>query len=108
MDIQQFARMKGLQAAHQRFNSVLLDHFPDMRDKAIESGVIRRIQFETLPEVVEQLEIICEVLGCTRREFLERATLEAISKAQNEFCLSYREASGEDYGLPDALIVKEG
>lgn len=107
MDIKQFARMKGLQAAHQRFNSVVLDHFPEMRDKAIEAGAIRRVQFETLPEVVEQLEIICQVLGCTRREFMERATLEAVARAQDEFCRSYRDAAGEDYGLPDALTVKE-
>lgn len=107
MDIKQFARMKGLQAAHQRFNSALLDHFPEIREKAIEAGTVRRVQFETLPEFVEQLEIICDLLGCTRREFLERATLEAISKAQEEFCQAYRDGTGEDYGLPEALKPTE-
>lgn len=107
MDIKQFARMKGLQAAHQRFNSALLDHFPDIREQALEAGVVRRVQFETLPVFVEQLESICELLGCTRREFLERATLEAISKAQDEFCKAYRDGTGEDYGLPEALKPTE-
>lgn len=107
MDIKQFARMRGLQAAHERFSSAVLDHFPEARDKALEAGVVRRVQFETLPELVEQLEVICGVLGCTRREFLERATLEAISRAQDEFCRSYRDATGEDYPLPDACHFSE-
>lgn len=107
MDTKQFARMRGLEAAYQHSNSALLDHFPQIRDQAVETGQLRRVQFETAPEFVDLLENTCRLLGCTRREFLERATLDAISKAEAEFLAAYKEATGEDYGLPEALKPTE-
>lgn len=103
MDTKQFARMRGLEAAYQSTNSRLLDHSP-VRDQLAESGGLRRIQFETLPQFVDLLENACNLLGCTRREFLERAMLEAIAKAETEFLAAYRDATGEDYGTS----VQEG
>lgn len=103
MNTEQFARMRGLEAAYQSSNAGALD-IPAIKDQLSSGGALRRVQFETLPEFVDLLENVCNLLGCTRREFLERSMLEAISKAEAEFLAAYREATGEDYGS----FVQEG
>lgn len=97
MDVKQFAQMRGLQAAYDDTGRDIA-RVPGLADQAIEAGALRRVQFEATPELVEQLDIMCNLLGCTRREFLERATLEAIHRGQEAFCASYREATGRDFG----------
>ena len=66
-------------------------------------GKLKRVQFDTLPEFSESLDNICSLLDTTRREFLERAMMDAIFRAEAAFLAAYKEATGQDYA--DSSVV---
>lgn len=100
MSPEHFARMRGLQAAYTSSNSRLLDH-PDIARQL--DGKLKRVQFDTLPEFSESLDNICSLLDTTRREFLERAMMDVIFRAEAAFLAAYKEATGQDYA--DSSVV---
>jgi hypothetical protein len=92
MSPENFARMRGLQAA---YTSSPLD-IPDIARQL--DGKLKRVQFDTLPQFSEALDNICGLLDTTRREFLERAMMDAIGRAEAAFLAAYKDATGQDYG----------
>jgi hypothetical protein len=94
MNSETFARMRGLEAAYTSSNSRLLDMVPEQ----FRSTALKRIQFDTLPQLSESLDNVCSLLGTSRREFLERAMVDAIERAESAFLDAYKSATGEDYG----------
>jgi hypothetical protein len=99
MSPENFARMRGLQAAYTSSNSRVLD-IPDVARQL--EGKLKRVQFDTLPEFSESLDNICNLLDTTRREFLERAMMDAIGRAEAAFMAAYKDATGEDFGALEA------
>lgn len=103
MKLETFSTMRALQALHTSANSGLLDHFlnSSQGDELRETLKLRRIQFDTHPGLSDELETICNLLDCSKREFLEMAVIDAISKAQKVFFSTYKNEAGHDYGTPD-------
>lgn len=105
MDLIDFATMRGLQAAYERSNAHVLDALPDLKKDALALGALKRVQFETLPEHVDLLENACRMLGCSRREFLELAMMDAIQRAEEAFKLAC--GVGSEGGPSVVLTVQE-
>lgn len=103
MKLETFATMRALESVHTSANSNLLDHFLDSSqgDELRETLKLRRIQFDTHPALSDELESICNLLDCSKREFLEMAVIDAISKAQKVFFSTYEKEAGHEFGTPD-------
>lgn len=84
MKLQQYATMRGYQDAYQ------LNHRIPEADK------LKRLQFDTSPDLFELVEEICSKLECTKREFLEMAVLEGIEHAHKFFDEALYEAADPD------------
>ncbi len=103
MKLETFATMRALQSVHTSANSGLLDHFlnSEQGDELRENLKLRRIQFDTHPALSDKLEMTCNLLDCSKREFLEMAVIDAISKAHEVFCSTYKNEAGHEFGTPD-------
>ena len=74
-----------------------MDHF--LREEgAAEKMGLKRIQFETHPQLADRLEEVCSMLDVSKREFLESAVLDAMSKAEDQFGTIYKQATGREFG----------
>lgn len=96
-NIDQLATYKALEQSRMARNSGLLDSFLRDPDAAAQIG-LKRIQFESHPELVERLENCCGMLDVSKREFLESAVVDAITRAEEKFGTVYREATGHEFG----------
>ncbi|MCT5499352.1 hypothetical protein LZL65_30210, partial [Pseudomonas aeruginosa] len=54
---------------------------PDSR----ESLKLKRIQFDAWEGLADELEKVCEMLDCSKRQFLEGAVTEAIDRAKDAY-----------------------
>lgn len=99
MNIETFAKMRALQEVHTSGNSSLLDYFlsGDQEAEARETLKLKRIQFDTNPALFEKLEELCELLDCSKREFLEMAVVDAIKNAERSYSETYKAETGEQY-----------
>lgn len=99
MNIENFSKMRGLQLAHTSANGSLLDHVlaSEQGDEIREKVLTKRIQFDTTPQLYSELESVCSLLECSKREFLEMAVSQALEKARDVFEESFKEASGQDF-----------
>lgn len=108
MKLEQYATMRGMQSAHISTNQQFLDHMLNDAEngpKLREEILTKRIQFDTLPQLFADLESICSLLECSKREFLQMAVSEAIERAQAIYMASYKDVSGNDF--MDVHGVKE-
>lgn len=96
-NIEQLATFKALEQSRLDRNAGLLDHFL-RQDGAAEKLGLKRIQFETHPELADHLDDICRTLDVSKREFMEAALVDAIAKAESQFGDVYRQATGRSYG----------
>lgn len=103
MKLESFANMRALQAVHTSTNSSLLDHFlaSSQADELRETLKLRRIQFDTHPALCDELDTVCNLLNCSKREFMEMAVIDALSKAKTVFFETYEKEGGREYGTPD-------
>lgn len=103
MKLESFASMRALQALHTSTNSHLLDHFlsSSQGDEIRETLKLRRIQFDTHPALCDELDSVCDLLDCSKREFMEMAVIDALSKAKTVFFETYKKVGGRKYGEPD-------
>ena len=99
MKLNQFAQMRGYSFAYNRMNEALLDMTLNGEGgDAIRSEFkLKRLQFDCLPELYSEVESICALLECSKREFLQMAVQEAIEKAQSTFMDSFKEVDGRDF-----------
>lgn len=91
--------MRGFEQSHQTTGAGLVDHAlnGEQGDEVRETLKLKRIQFDTSPQLYDQLESVCSLLQCSKREFLEMAVDEAIDRAEDVFMASYKDASGRDF-----------
>jgi hypothetical protein len=108
MNLNQFAQMRGFQHSHSTTGAFVVDSVlnGEQGDELRAELKLKRIQFDTASQLYEQLENVCSLLECSKREFLEMAVSEAIDRAQSVFMESYKEASGRDF--MDDFGVKAG
>ena len=99
MKLDKFAQMRGFQCSHSTTGSGLIDGVlnGEQGDALRADLKLKRIQFDTASQLFEELESVCDLLDCSKREFLEMAVSEAIDRAQAFFMDSYKEASGRDF-----------
>lgn len=95
--IDEIATFAGLQNARISRNSDFLDSFISSPDVQQQLG-LKRVQFETVPQLYERLESICGLLGVSKREFLEGALIDAIEAAETKFHAVFEEATGREFG----------
>jgi len=99
MKLHQFAAMRGFESARAVAGTVLIDHLAEGN----QGGELRanflnkRIQFDTNAMLFEELEKVCSMLDCSKREFLEIVVSEACANAQAVFAESFEEAGGVDH-----------
>jgi len=106
MKLNHFAQLAALRTAHSAIGAYMLDSVlsgPD-GDQVREKFALKRLQFDTNPELYAKVESVCSLLECTKREFLEMAVIDAIDKAWTVFEETYQEASGHAYGEDDSYI----
>ena len=99
MDLENFAKLRGLNQAYIASNSGFIDHLLNSEQGAeIRKTVFtKRLQFDTTPELYAEVESICSLLNCSKREFLEMAVCDGINKAQEIFMASFKDGSGRDF-----------
>jgi hypothetical protein len=94
--------------AHSRIGAPLVDHClnGESGDELRAELKLKRIQFDTVPQLYDKLESVCSLLECSKREFLEMAVLDAIDRAQDAFMDSFKDGAGIDF--MDVYGVKDG
>jgi hypothetical protein len=99
MKLSKFATMRGMTFAYDRTNQPLIDSVLNgsQGDEIRESLKLKRIQFDTAPQLSSDLESVCSLLDCSKREFLEMAVRDAIEKAQALFMDAFKDVSGQDF-----------
>jgi hypothetical protein len=99
MNLENFSKMRGLQLAHTSANTALLDHVlsSEQGDEIREKLLTKRIQFDTTLQLFEELESVCSLLECSKREFLEMAVVEALNKARSVFENTFKESTGQEF-----------
>ena len=99
MKLNQFAAMRGFESARAVAGTALIDHFAqgeqggELREKFLN----KRIQFDTHAVLFDELEKVCSMLDCSKREFLEIVVAEGCQKAQQVFAESFEQAGGVDH-----------
>jgi hypothetical protein len=108
MNLKQFAQMRGFQHAHSTGGDLLIDSAlnGEQGDEIRDTLKLKRIQFDTVPQLSDDLENVCALLECSKREFLELAVRDAINRAGEVFMDSFKEATGREF--MDVYGVKDG
>lgn len=82
MDFDKFIRYKTLDQIYKLGNHGLVHLVLSQNSRAdIESAGMRKIQFDAAKEQFKDLEDVVNVLGMSKREFLEAAVSDALVKA---------------------------
>lgn len=97
--IDEIATFAGLQSARTQRNADLTEMFLARPDVQEQLG-LKRVQFETVPQLYERLESVCGLLDVSKREFLESALIDAIQAAEDKFHAVFVEATGREFGEP--------
>lgn len=99
MKLNQFAQMRGFQHAHQTGNPQVLDMLLNSTqgDEVREKVLTKRLQFDCAPQLYADVESVCSLLDCSKREFLEMAVSESIAQAQATFMDAFKAAHGKDF-----------
>lgn len=96
MNLETFLKFKGLSAAYTAGGSQMFDHV--LRDDAVRDQLpLKRLQFDTHEALYSEVEKVCSLLDCSKRELLEMAVMDALSKV-SIFFDTYKEVTGFDYG----------
>ena len=99
MKLHQFAQMRGFESAYKSGNPELLEHVlnSDQGDEIREKFLTKRLQFDCLPQLHADVEQVCSLLECSKRQFLEMAVQEAIAKAEGIFMASFKQVHGLEF-----------
>lgn len=99
--IDELATFAGLRSARTQRNADFTEAFLARPDVQEQLGM-KRVQFETVPQLYEHLESICSLLDVSKREFLEGALIDAIRAAEEKFHAVFEEATGREFGEVEA------
>lgn len=107
MNLENYTKMRALEnASNNSFLDRLLES--DQGDEVREKILTKRLQFDTTPELFAEVESVCSLLDCSKREFLEMAVADAIKKVSAVFQATYKDATGEDFFKPATGVPGEG
>lgn len=100
MNLENFAKMRGLQSAHTTSNSDFLDAvLQGESGEQIKAQILsKRLQFDCHAELYAEVESICGLLDCSKRQFLEMAVIDALEKAERIYMEAFKEGSGREFG----------
>lgn len=100
MNLENFAKMRALESADTSFNSDFVDHLlkGEQGEEIRQNLLSKRLQFDTTPELYAEVERICSLLHCSKRQFLRMAVCDAIDKADAVFMETYKDATGVEFG----------
>jgi hypothetical protein len=101
MKIETFATMRALQFAHDSLHHPIIDSMLDSEsgDEIRQNLKLKRLQFDCAPSFYEEVEKVCALLDCSKREFMEMAVRDSIEKAQRTFHNIYAETAGHEFGF---------
>ena len=89
MKLDQFVQMRALETAYASTNQSFVDHLlkPDELDgdRMRQSLQLKRIQFDATAGLADELDKICGLLQCSKRQFLEGAVYEAIERSSTAY-----------------------
>lgn len=99
MNLENFAKMRGLEMAHTSSNSDFLDHIlnGEQGQQVKAEFLTKRLQFDCHPELYQEVEQLCGLLKCSKRQFLEMAVIDALAKAETVFMDTFKDAHGEEF-----------
>jgi len=69
----------------------------DQGDEIRERLLTKRLQFDCVPELHAEVETLCNLLDCSKREFLDMAVRDAVERAESTFMASFQEAHGQEF-----------
>lgn len=98
MKLEHFAQMRALESAYTSTNQRLVDvaiNDPDFR----EGLKLKRIQFDAWEGLADELEKVCEMLDCSKRQFLEGAVTEAIDRAKDAYFATLDRVAADASGV---------
>lgn len=102
--LEHFAQMRALENAYTSTNQSFVDHLLAGQDgdKMRKELPLKRIQFDAAEQLADELEKVCGLLDCSKRQFLEGAVAEAIDRAQHAYFATLEKAAesgGPQYSL---------
>lgn len=100
MNLENYVKMRALERADESSNSGFLDSLlaGQEGDGIREKILTKRLQFDTTPVLFAEVESLCQLLDCSKRQFLEMAVCHAIAQAKEVFSITYEEATGRPFG----------
>jgi hypothetical protein len=107
MNLEQFAQMRALESAYTSTNRAFVDHLI-ATDKAAADQMTKRIQFDCAPFLADELEKVCGLLQCSKREFMEGAVVEALDRAQKAYFATLEKVAQDEAGPQYSLTAVEG
>lgn len=101
MKIETYATMRALQFAHDSTNQPIIDSMlnSESGDEVRQNLKLKRLQFDCAPAFYEEVENICSLLNCSKREFMEMAVRDSIEKAESTFHTIFEETAGHEFGF---------
>lgn len=109
MKLEHFIEMRALESAYISTNERFIDHMLSDEEKAEEHRKnlrLRRVQFDAYEPLIEEMDSLCQLLECSRRQFLEGAMVDAIEKARSLYAATLERVADPDGQL--TLDVVEG
>lgn len=95
-NVDQLAILTALKHSRTSRNTSALDYL--LKENAPEHFGLKRIQFETWPGLVDELEEVCMLFDISKREFLEAAVVDSINRAHEKFNAVFTEVTGTEFG----------
>lgn len=105
MKLDQFAQYSAFKTARESQNAGFFESIlsSSQGDELREQLSLKRLQFDTHPQIYSRVESVCALLECSKREFLEMAVWEACEKAEAVFGATYKDATGHEFGEEDSF-----
>ena len=107
MKLEHFAQMRALEAAYISTNAALTDavlNDPEAREKS--SLKLKRIQFDAWEGLASELDRVCGLLECSKRQFLEGAVSEALDRAEAAYVETLNKVAADRSGAQVTLIAE--
>lgn len=103
MKLEHFAQMRALESAYVSTNQTLVDRVLAEQDgeKILQT---KRIQFDAWEGMVEELESVCALLECSKRQFLEGALSEALTSAKAAYFATLDKVASDSSGAQLSLV----
>lgn len=103
MKLEHFAQMRALESAYISTNQTFVDHL--LKDPDASKHVpLKRIQFDAWEGMVDELESVCALLECSKRQFLEGALAEALTSAKAAYFSTLDKVAADRSGAQLSLV----